>query len=214
MHERGLLERVHGGATLNSIRREEPLFQDKQSLNSAAKQCIAEAALDLIEAHDTVYLDGGSTVLALARLLESRRDLTVVTNSLMAADALMTSEHRLVLTGGEFRAISRTLVGPLTSPVIERLHVDKAFMGTVGFTVQEGMTTTDANEAFTKVQVMHRANQTVLLADGSKLGVSSFARSGTVEDIGMLVTDSVDPRFAADLEAVGVQVVVAGRPGS
>lgn len=209
MHERELLQRVRGGATLHPLPLAEPLFHDKQALNPEAKQRIAAAALDLIADHDQIYLDGGSTVLALARMLGMRRQLTVVTNSLMAAECLMNSGHRLFLIGGEFRALSRTLVGPLTASVVGSLHVDKAFMGTIGFTLSEGMTTTDPAEAYTKEQVMRRSNQVVLLADSSKLGVPSFARSGGVEDVAVLVTEAVDPRFREEIEALGVQILLA-----
>ena len=201
---------MHGGATLGRTIRSEPLFQDKQSLHSQAKQAIAAAALALIEDHDRIYLDGGSTVLALARLLDRRRDLTIVTNSLMAAETLMTSGHTLILVGGEFRPLSRTVVGPLTLSVIQSVRVDKAFMGTIGFTLEDGMSTTNPNEAFTKECVMKRASQVILLADSSKLGVPSFARSGAVEDIDVLVTDGLPSPLRSEMEALGIRVIVAG----
>ncbi len=213
MHERKLLQRVRGGATLRRIHQTEPLFHDKQSLQTAAKEVIANAALRFIEDHDRIYLDGGSTVLMLARRLQERNDLTVVTNSLMAAAELMNSEHRLILVGGEFRRLSRTLVGPLTDSVIQSIHVDKAFMGTIGFTLDDGMTTTAPSEAYTKERVIARANQVILLADSSKLGVPSFARSGRTEDIDVLVTDAVDPDLKSNLEATGLEIVIAEQTG-
>ena len=209
MEERRLLTRVRGGATLVPARRIEPLFAAKETENRAGKERIARAALSLVEDHDVLYLDGGSTVLMLARLLVQFRDLTVVTNSLMAASALMESGHRLILVGGEYRALSRTLVGPLTAQVIKAIHVTKAFMGTIGLTAGEGMTTTDVNEAFTKEQIMRRANKVILLADHSKMGVPSFARSGSLEDIDVLVTDRIDAGFRGDLEGSGIQVLIA-----
>jgi DeoR/GlpR family transcriptional regulator of sugar metabolism len=209
MEKARLLTRVRGGATLTLARRVEPLFADKETQNREAKERIARTAFGLVDDHDTVYLDGGSTVLMLARLLPQRRDLTVVSNSLMAASALMESGHRLILVGGEYRSLSRTLVGPLTAHVIRALNVNKAFMGTIGLTVAEGMTTTDVNEAFTKEQIMQRANQVILLADHTKFGVPSFARSGSLEEIDILVTDQVDPSFRGDLESRGIEVVVA-----
>ena len=195
MHERRLLQRIRGGAARNGLARVEPVFSDKESQNTAEKERIARRALDLIEDHDTIYLDGGSTVLALARLLDVRDDLTIVTNSLMAAGVLMTSRHRLILSGGEFRALSRTLVGPLTSPVIRSLTVDKAFMGTIGFTIPDGMTTTDPGEAYTKEQIMERSHQVILLVDSSKLGVDSFARSDDMADLDAVVTDAASADF-------------------
>ena len=66
-------------------RLEEPLFDDKTSIAAREKQRIAEAALKYIKPNDTIYLDGGSTVLELARLLKDRSNITIVTNSLRAA---------------------------------------------------------------------------------------------------------------------------------
>ena len=209
MERRRLLTRVRGGATLTPARRIEPLFAAKETENREAKERMAQAALALVEDHDTLYLDGGSTVLMLARLLSQRRDLTLVTNSLMAASALLEGTHRLILVGGEYRALARTLVGPLTAHVIKALNVSKAFMGTMGLTVAEGLTTTDVNEAFTKEQIMKRAAKVIVLADHTKLGVPSFARSGSLEDIDILITDQIDRGFRAELESCGIEVMVA-----
>ncbi|MDT8391416.1 MAG: DeoR/GlpR family DNA-binding transcription regulator [Lentisphaeria bacterium] len=208
MDERGLLRRVRGGATLARNQRVEPLFSDKESQHSEEKESIAAAAFELINDHDTIYLDGGSTVLGLTRHLDKRRHLTIVTNSIMAAANLMNTKHRLVLVGGEFRAISRTLVGPLTAEIIQALNIDKAFMGTIGFTIADGMTTTDPNEAYTKNQIMKRSSQVILLADSSKLGISSFARSGDVTSVDTLVTDAIAPSLRSELEEQGINVVV------
>ena len=111
------IRRVHGGAVSVESRLEEPLFDDKASLAAREKHRIAEAALQFVEAGDTIYLDGGSTVLELARLLHDRTNLTVVTNSLRAAQELAGRGPRLILIGGELRRLSQTMVGPLT-----RLH--------------------------------------------------------------------------------------------
>lgn len=205
---RGLLARVHGGATIRQESPVEPLFADKEGKFSDEKRRIGEGALALIEDYDTIYLDGGSTVLCLARLLECRRGLTVVTNSLMAASLLMESGHRLILTGGEFRAISRTLVGPLTAHILQGITVDKAFMGTIGLTLADGMSTTDANEAYTKKMVISRARQVVLLADSSKQGVSSFVTCGGLDEIDVLVSDGLSAPFREYLAQQKIQVIL------
>ena len=214
LHERGLLRRIRGGATLGDRFRVEPVFRDKESQNAEAKRAIARTALELVEDYDRIYLDGGSTVLTLARLLGERRGLTVVTNSLEAATVLMAMPHRLIVVGGEFRALSRTLVGPLSACTIDRIHVDKAFMGTIGFTLPDGMSTTDPNEAFTKERVLPRANQIILLADSTKLGMPSFAGSGDAGDIDILVTETVTPQLRIELEETGIRLRLAGGPRS
>lgn len=209
MHERGLLSRFHGGATMKADVAQEQLFSDKENQLGEEKARIAEAALALIHDHDRIYLDGGSTILHLAKLLVDKKDLTIVTNSLMAAFVLMESGHRLILTGGEFRALSRTLVGPLSASILDGLTVEKAFMGTLGFTLADGLSTSDAGEAFTKRLVMQRARQVILLADHTKLGVNSFVNTGKLEDVDILVTDALGETFKNHLEQSGTQVIIA-----
>ncbi len=188
LEKRDLARRVHGGA-VRCGKPGEPLFHEKTTFNAAAKEEIARKALTLIHDNDVIYLDGGSTVLSLARLLANRGgNLTIITNSLMAATELMESNCRLILLGGEFRPIARTLVGPLTLPVTETLNVDKAFLGTIGISA-EGLSTTDPNEAFTKKSVMSRAKEVILLADSSKFGVKSLTAAGTLNEIHTVVSD-------------------------
>ncbi|MDD5699154.1 MAG: DeoR/GlpR family DNA-binding transcription regulator [Victivallaceae bacterium] len=185
----GKVRRVHGGAIRVQFPRTEPIFTEKAAFHAAEKDQIARLALEFIDDDDSIYLDGGSTVLALARKLDQRKNLTIVTNSLMAAAELMESSHRLILLGGEFRALSRTLVGPLTERIVNSLHLDKAFMGTIGFTVENGISTTDPGEAYTKELVMQRAGKVLLLVDSSKIGVSSFVVSGSIKDIDVVISD-------------------------
>ena len=85
LEKAGAIRRVHGGAVSVESRLEEPLFDDKASMAAQEKLRIAEAALQFVAPGDTIYLDGGSTVLEFARRLHDRTNLTVVTNSLRAA---------------------------------------------------------------------------------------------------------------------------------
>jgi DeoR/GlpR family transcriptional regulator of sugar metabolism len=208
LEEHGKARRVHGGAIRVEFPRTEPIFTEKASFHAAEKQTIAELALEYIEDNDTIYLDGGSTVLGLARRLESKRNLTIVTNSLMAAAELMESQHRLILLGGEFRGLSRTLVGPLTSKIVNSLHINKAFMGTIGFTVEDGISTTDPNEAYTKELIMNRAQKVIVMVDSSKIGVPSFAVSGSIADVDVLISDAgLSEKIKKQLKKKNIEVV-------
>ena len=204
----GEIRRVHGGAVGVESRLEEPLFDDKASLAAREKHRIAQAAFKYIQPSDTIYLDGGSTVLELARLVRDRSSLTVVTNSLRAAIELAGRGPRLILIGGEFRRLSQTLVGPLTRHILQDLRLDKAFMGTIGLSLEEGLTTTDPNEAYTKELVMEHARDVILLADSSKAGKISFTRAGQLEKIRVLITDRlIDRSFARNLRKRGIEIV-------
>ena len=209
LEKQGVIRRVYGGAELLRKRHTEPLYEEKASLHALEKARIAETAVKFVQEGDTIFLDGGSTVLEMARRLPSLRDLTVVTNSLMAAAELMEKNFHLILVGGAFRSLSRTLVGPLTSKILESLTISKAFLGTIGLEAERGISTTDPNEAYTKELVMKRSDKVFLLADSSKFGVSSFVFSGDSADIDVLVTDSALSQAAQkQLKTKNIEVIL------
>ena len=191
-------------------RLDEPLFDTKTSLQAREKQRIAQAAANLIESGETVYLDGGSTVLELARLLVDREDITVVTNSLRAAIELSGRGPQLVLVGGELRRRSQTVVGAFTRLLLEHVNISKAFMGTMGLSLEEGITTSDPSEAYTKELVAAKADKVILLTDSSKTGKATFAKAGKLDDVDMIVTDShIEAKFERDLRKKfkGIQIM-------
>jgi len=196
LETKGRIRRVHGGAVRIESRLDEPLFDEKTSIAAQEKIRIAEKAAALIHPGETVYLDGGSTVLQLARLLVDRSDITVVTNSLRATVELSGRGPDLITIGGTLRRRSQTTVGALTRLLIDQLHVDKAFMGTIGLSIEEGLTTTDADEAFTKKQIMQRADQVILLVDSGKVGKVSFVHAGDLDDLDTVIVDrKIDEKF-------------------
>jgi len=209
MERLGQLNRVHGGAVSAEGHAEEPLFEDKAALAAGEKQRIAKAALEFIKQGDSIFLDGGSTVLLLAGMIQSKSGVSVVTNSLRVAGTLSGEGPSMIMVGGEFRRLSQTFVGSLTQPLIGQIHVDTAFMGTIGLSIKEGMTTTDPREAHTKELVMSNARQVVLLADSSKIGKISFVKFGSLGDVDVLITDSgIAGDELSRLKKTGIKVVV------
>jgi DeoR/GlpR family transcriptional regulator of sugar metabolism len=188
-------------------RLEESVFDDKTNLAGKQKKKIAEDALTLVGHEESVFLDGGSTTLFLARLLKQRTDITVVTNSVRAMEELADSGPRVIFTGGEFRRISQTMVGPLSTAVLEQIRVDKAFMGTMGFCLKNGITTTDPNEAYVKRVVAENAGQVILLADATKADKVSFARVSDWDQVDILISDPAIPNhFTKTLRKRGIKV--------
>lgn len=206
----GRIRRVHGGALAVERRLDEPQFDDKASAAAPEKARIAARAVELLAPDDTVYLDSGSTVLAAARLLHGWDRLTVVTNSLPVAVELVGRGPRLIIVGGELRERSRAIVGPLTRRILEDIHVDRALMGTFAMSSDDGLTTTDPGEAYTKELVVARAREVILLADSGKLGTHSLVRAGTFDDVDVLVTDDgIDDTTVRALVRRGITVIKA-----
>ena len=206
----GLVRRVHGGVVAVDERPAEPHFEVKAAEAAEEKERIAARAVALLAPDDTVYLDSGSTVLAAARLLHGWDRLTVVTNSLPAIMELAGRGPRLIVIGGEFRATSQALVGPLSRFTLENIHVNRAFIGSYAVSLEDGLTTTDPAEAFTKELALQRATQVVLLADSRKMGAHSFVHAGRIEAVNVLVTDTgIDDRLVRSLEKRGITVIKA-----
>jgi DeoR family fructose operon transcriptional repressor len=210
LEEEGELRRVHGGAMSIDASLIEARFEAKAATNPAQKQRIARRAAEMVEADAKIYLDAGSTCLELAKLLAHRTDITVVTNSLPAINELAGAGPRLIVIGGELRPLSQALVGPLSTPVLDQLYLDHAFVGTFSLSLDAGMTTTDPAEAFTKEHVLTRTREAVLLVDGSKLGTRSFAQAGRLDQLDVVITDiALDEEASATFEHAGVRVMVA-----
>ena len=210
LEEEGELRRVHGGAMSIDAGPIEARFEAKAATNPAQKRRIAERAAAMVEPDAKIYLDAGTTCLELAKLLAPRTDITIVTNSIPAINELAGTGPRLIVIGGELRTLSQALVGPLSTPVLDQLYLDHAFVGAFSLSLDAGLTTTDPAEAFTKEHVLTRTREAVLLVDGSKLGTRSFAQAGRLDQIDVVITDAALGEEASQtFEHAGVRVLVA-----
>ncbi|MFP4377417.1 MAG: DeoR/GlpR family DNA-binding transcription regulator, partial [Spirochaetales bacterium] len=150
LEERGKLVRTRGGARASQDRtRIHPIDARLTSLPRVKEQ-IAAAAAGLIREGETIFLDSGSTCLALARAIVDR-DLRVVTNSLDALEVLAAAPHiALHATGGGFRQDARSFIGPAAVESIRRFHFDRAFLGSSGVSDEGVFSTQNAIEGEVK----------------------------------------------------------------
>ncbi|MDO9458280.1 DeoR/GlpR family DNA-binding transcription regulator [Nocardioides sp.] len=209
----GLVRRVHGGAVpASSLKVLESGLSERDQANTAEKDRIARAALDLLPpAGGTVMLDAGSTTSRLASLLPRDQRLTVFTHAVpVAARLVALAHHDLHLLPGRVRSTTQAAVGADTVEALGRLRVDVAFLGTNAISVEHGLSTPNSDEAATKRAIVRSARQVVVLADASKIGSECPVRFADLVDVDVLVTDTaIDPVDRKALEAAGVTVVVA-----
>lgn len=192
--DRGLLVRVHGGATVVDAPRSshEPEFTTKLGEQVEEKLAIARAAAELVPPGSSVALSAGTTTLALAQELREVADLTVVTNSIPVANALHDPERRdrmVILTGGT-RTRSDALVGPVAVGSLTDLHVDQVFLGVHGFSERTGCTSPNMTEAATNRALIAAAGSTVVVADHTKLRLVGLSMIVPLDDIDVLVSDA------------------------
>lgn len=211
LERQGLVRRVHGGAIPAGRLGFEPGLGQRDAVAAAEKERIAKAALDEIGGAGTVLLDGGTTTARLAALLPADRELTVVTNALPIASVLASRPNvTLRMLGGRVRGTTLTTVDEWALTVLDTLHVEVAFLGTNGFSVERGLTTPDPAEAAAKSAMLRAARRAVVLADAAKHGADQFVRFGRLDEVDALITDTGLPvAAAAALGSAGPRVVRA-----
>jgi DeoR/GlpR family transcriptional regulator of sugar metabolism len=198
----GLIEKVHGGATVRRTpSTDEPGFEAKSRRQFEEKEAIAQAAAALVQPGQAIALSAGTTTWRLAHHLAEVPDLTVVTNSMQVAIVLhrqARSGVTVVLIGG-VRTPSDALVGPIALTALASLHVDMLFMGVHGMTVDSGFTTPNLLEAETNRALIASAEQLAVVVDHTKWDVRGLSRMAQLGEAQLLITDD---GLAADAQTV------------
>jgi len=209
LENQGLLKRNHGGAVAPQVLRFAPAFQEKTSVHLLEKQAIAERATQLIEDGDRVIIDSGSTALLFARKLRDRK-VTVLVNSVYTLNELTGAPHiELIAVGGSLYEPGMSFVGPLAEAFLDKIHVDKVFLGVNGVTAK-GISVNNVQESGIKGKMIDAADQVIALADASKIGISSFAFLASLRHVNTLVTDSaITTESLEELRESGMEVLVA-----
>lgn len=191
--QQGLLDKVHGGATIRRLpSTDEPGFEAKSRRQQAEKEAIAAAAAELVTPGAAIGISAGTTTWAIARHLRDVPGLTVVTNSIRVADTFGSSApasgQEIVLTGG-VRTPSDALVGPLAVAALAELHLDAVFLGVHGMSAQAGYTTPNLLEAETDRALVAAGGQLVVVADHTKWGVVGISTIAPLDRADVVIVD-------------------------
>ncbi|QVQ49980.1 DeoR/GlpR transcriptional regulator [Spiractinospora alimapuensis] len=193
LESRGAIRKVHGGAVAPHVTStEEPGFAVKSTREEREKDAIAREAARLVEPGSAVGLSAGTTTRAVAHHLRDTTGLTVVTNSLQAAEVFYRAsrpDQTVALTGG-FRTPSDALVGPIAVAALRNLHLDVLILGVHGMTERAGFTTPNLMEAETNAALVEAARTLIVVADHTKwqtVGISTIAPLSRCD---VLVTDT------------------------
>jgi DeoR family transcriptional regulator of aga operon len=195
LEERGLVHRTHGGALLAGHVYEpfrfDASFHVREERFAAEKRRIAMAAADLVQENETIGLTAGTTTTQVARVLRLRTGLHIVTNAVNIGMELNASNGLdTTLTGGSLRWPGAfSLIGPTALESLNTVVMDKVFIGGCGIDPELGATIIEAEEAAVFRSMTRHAKQVVIVADSSKVGMTSPAVICPVTDIDILITD-------------------------
>jgi len=210
----GFLRQTYGGATAHVTRSFDISFNARALQHAREKRLIGMRATELLDGARVVFLGIGTTAEQFARYLPPHPEMTVVTASLPIASLLGTRPVRTVSIGGTVLRDELSCNGPAAIRDLERYRFDVALIGAAGLSARWGITELTDEEAEVQRSAIERADRLILMADGSKIGAATNAVVAGADRIATLVTDaSADADELDRLRALGVQVVLAGRPG-
>lgn len=194
LEKQGLLQKVHGGAILNSKNRENvnQTYTIRETKNIEEKREIAALALKFINEGETIALNSSTTSIEIARLIKDRySSLTVVTNSLRIAEELADRKGiNLILAGGIYNKTEFAFLGEITERFLSEFIVDKAFVSVGGISLKRGITDFLIDEVIVERKMIKIAEEAIILADSSKIGSNSLIKICDMEDIDFIITDS------------------------
>lgn len=181
-------EKVYGGV---SVKKNTLInFEDRNIENKEIKKGIAKEAAKLIQPHDLIYIDSGTTTKYILDYLDDDIDISIITNSL---DVIVKAEKfkniPIFLIGHVFKKSTRSFVGVESDELTSKYNISKAFMAATAVSMQSGLMNSDVMEYDIKKQAIDKANNVFLLADEQKFDKSTLLTYASLKDIDCLITN-------------------------
>ncbi len=208
----GRLERIQGGAISVNPKGNHQNGEDARNIVCwEEKKAIAQEVAARIQDGDTLFINSGTTSLAVAQALSKKRRLNVVTNSLAVAGCLARVKTiRVILLGGEYNTDYAFTYGGDAMEQLQRYQSEWSILSVDGVDSAEGLTTYHAEEALIDKMMMSRAHRVIIVADHRKIGKAGFSRIQEVNERLCLITDSgCDQSVLSQLEQTGMNVCIA-----
>ncbi|MEG0813042.1 MAG: DeoR/GlpR family DNA-binding transcription regulator [Clostridium sp.] len=210
LEERGLLSREHGYAVMKNV----DDINNRMAVRYETKLEIAREAAKSVMNGETVMIESGSSCVLLAeQLAQTKKDVTIITNSVFIASYIReTGIGRVILLGGEYQKESQVMVGPLVRICAKEFYVDKLFVGTDGFVPDIGFTGGDMMRTEAMKSMAGSAKNVIILTDSSKFIKQGVVVQFKLSEVSCVYTDDgVSKEKMELLGAEGIEVRIAGK---
>lgn len=199
LHQNGLLSKVRGGAI---PRNKNPLaFQDRMDHNTAEKEIIGFKVQPLLKKGMTIFMDGGTTICAVAERFAPDASFRVITNNLALIPILANFKNiQIIILGGAYNKDTQTNVGAKTCEDAEQFVADIYLMGTCAISREFGVTTPIQEDGMVKRSMLKGAKKVIVLSNSKKIGEQEFFKICDLDKISTLVSEL--PSDAAQLDEV------------
>ncbi len=210
LEQQNIVKRVHGGAVAVRAAKDQPFnFEIALRQFTAEKSRIAKVAAGLVSDGQTIILDGGSTVAAVARELLGR-SLQVITNSLPIAEILADAPGvEVTLTGGYLHPRIRVMLGPFCEHMLAAVKADSLIMG-IGSVSDIGLSNNNTLVVGSEKQMIEAANRVIIVADSSKFGRGGMIPLAPLDVVDVIVSDDqLAPEYRDLLQSRGIELLLA-----
>ncbi len=181
LEKEGRLKRVLGGATLDENQElsddgAELPMREKKMLHKIEKTRIAEFAAKYVQDDDSVFLDAGTSMVPLMRILEKRR-IKIVTYNELLIGSISNPTAEIFVIGGQHRPSYSMNVGPVAQDTLKQFYFNKAFLGCSGLDLDQGMVyTTEMESLLMKRIAIENSDASYLLVDHHKIGRRNYLK--------------------------------------
>jgi DeoR family transcriptional regulator of aga operon len=210
----GLVRRDHGAVSLAAPVAFEaflgdPGFREQVHRMAVEKRRIGAAAAALIRDGETVGIAPGTTAAQIARMLRSKKNLTVVTNALnVAVDLSRRKDFTVHLTGGYLSGEWFAMVGPRAMEFVSTMFTHQFFFGANGVHPERGVTDRHPEEAAMNRAMADQSGKRILVVDHTKFGHVAACLVCPIQRVDVIITDTGAPEEAvAPYGALGIEVL-------
>ncbi len=209
MQKRGVLKKTYGGAVLVGPADNSVFLSMRQTKNIHAKKIVGKIAADMINDGDNIYLESGTTCNEIVPYLAEKSSLTIIVNSINLMMRLHEQpQHRVIITGGQYRPETMDMIGPAAEAAIKELGGFTAFTSADDISYDSGISGADiVTVSFTKV-VLKRAAKAVFVGTRQKFDRAALYKIADLDELDAVVTDS-DPgeRWHAAAREANVKLI-------
>lgn len=208
------IERTHGGAVVPGLKPAEQDFAYRESQDVIEKRAIAEAALRLITPGSTIFMNDGSTIMAIAKaIVASGMEIFIATPAVNVATKLAENPKATVcLLGGFVRHTSLATTGPFTETMAAQINADMAFISCDGLSAEGGLSFTHAADAALAKCMIGQAQRVIAVAVTPKIGRSERITAVAVTAAHEILTGCTDEAKLKGLRAAGLTIRSAATP--
>lgn len=190
LEEQNMLVRSYGGAVLPDQTSEDIAFNQRSVTNIEEKKILVAKAANLIKDGDSIFLDSSTTALAMRSVLECKKNITLITNSIrLLYDAASNTNMKIISTGGRIKKDAFALVGPAAISTIQNYHTDLAIISCKALNMEFGSMESNDEESIIKQYMLSNAKKIILLVDHHKFNKTGFVNCSKITNFTYVVTD-------------------------